>query len=91
MQGVITSISFDLYGCRQVILTPGLDKDGKLRDSNWFDENRVKINLSSRVSEGGSYESLGEDRIMEPPDFLADPVTEKGPEVKPSFSRNPLP
>jgi hypothetical protein len=34
--GVVTSISFDLYGCVQAIITPEMDKDGKLGESRWF-------------------------------------------------------
>lgn len=40
-EGTVTSISFDLYGCVCVALTPNLDKDGKLRDGHWFDVKRV--------------------------------------------------
>jgi hypothetical protein len=29
MTGVVSSISFDLYGCVQAIVNRGLDKDGK--------------------------------------------------------------
>jgi len=28
--GVVASIGFDLYGCVQAIVNPGMDKDGKL-------------------------------------------------------------
>lgn len=42
-EGVVTSIGFDLYGCIQAIVNPGADKEGKLRDSNWFDVNRLEV------------------------------------------------
>jgi len=29
MSGIVASVSFDLYGCIQAIINPGLDKDGK--------------------------------------------------------------
>lgn len=29
-KGIITSISFDLYGCVQAVINPGLNKDGEL-------------------------------------------------------------
>ena len=35
-KGVVTSVSFDLYGCIQVALNPGMNKDGKLEDGHWF-------------------------------------------------------
>ena len=41
--GIVTSIAFDLYGCIQALVHPGLDKDGKLLDLNWFDVGRLKI------------------------------------------------
>jgi hypothetical protein len=42
-EGVVSSIGFDLYGCVQAIVNPGKDKDGKLRDSHWFDVARLKV------------------------------------------------
>lgn len=43
LRGVVASVSFDLYGCVQAIVNPGLDKDKKLKDSVWFDVNRLKV------------------------------------------------
>lgn len=48
-QGVVSSVSFDLYGCIQVALTPPVDKDGKLVDGRWFDVNRLLVVDESRV------------------------------------------
>ena len=55
IEGVASSVSFDLYGCIQVVLNPGLDKDGKPRDLMWFDISRLV--------------PLSEDRVMQPPNF----------------------
>ena len=41
--GVVTSVTFDLYGCIQALLNPGLDDDGNPRDSNWYDVNRLTV------------------------------------------------
>ena len=41
LKGVIGSVSFDLYGCVQVLLTPAANEDGNLPGSVWFDINRV--------------------------------------------------
>jgi len=41
--GVISTISFDLYGCIQVVITPPVDKDGKVKDGHYFDITRIKI------------------------------------------------
>lgn len=42
VEGVITTVTFDLYGCIQVLLHPGLDKDGKSREQVWLDVNRLE-------------------------------------------------
>lgn len=42
LEGVVSSVGFDLYGCVQAIVNPGIDKDGKLRESHWFDLNRLE-------------------------------------------------
>jgi hypothetical protein len=41
--GVVSSISFDLYGCVQAVVTPGIDKDGKFVDGRWFDTKRLIV------------------------------------------------
>ena len=43
MRGVVASISFDLYGCVQAIVNPGMTNEGKLKDQVWFDVNRLKV------------------------------------------------
>ncbi len=42
-KGVITSISFDLYGCIQAVLTPKINNDGGLNGGKWFDIPRLEI------------------------------------------------
>lgn len=42
-KGVVATVGFDLYGCIQAVVNPGTDADGKLRDSQWFDINRLRI------------------------------------------------
>ena len=41
--GVVSSISFDLYGCVQGLISPHVNKDGKTGDSIWFDLNRLRV------------------------------------------------
>lgn len=36
-----------LTGCTQYQLQPKIDKDGKVPDSVWFDENRLSANATS--------------------------------------------
>lgn len=48
-EGVITTISFDLYGCIQAVLAPPIDKDGKIPEGRWFDVNRLDVSESPAV------------------------------------------
>ena len=42
--GTATLVSFDLYGCVQVIVSPsGTDKDGKTFSGQWFDHKRLEV------------------------------------------------
>lgn len=41
--GVVTSLSFDLYGCIQGVVTPPMDKDKKIDNGNWFDVTRLVV------------------------------------------------
>lgn len=47
--GVVSSVSFDLFGCIQAVLSPPLDKDGKRVDGCWFDVNRLEVTDESRA------------------------------------------
>lgn len=47
--GVITLISFDLYGCVQFVLTPKVNKDGKSINGRWFDVTRLEIKSKKAV------------------------------------------
>ena len=70
-KGTVTSVGFDLYGCVQVIVNPGLDKSGKPGESLWFDIARL--------------EKTSMKPVMEVPNFDFGPVAEglKGPAEKP--------
>jgi hypothetical protein len=39
--GVVTSISFDLYGCVQAVVTPFVDEKGVAGDGRWHDTKRL--------------------------------------------------
>ena len=71
LSGVITSISFDLYGCVQAVVRPPIDKDGKIPDCGWYDVGRLKI--------------TGKKPVMDVPNFESGYQAEgkKGPEAKP--------
>ena len=48
--GVITGHVAYISGCNQVLLVPQVGKDGKLVDSQWFDEQRVEILKALRIN-----------------------------------------
>jgi len=55
-EGVVISMSFDLYGCIQADVRPiNLDKEGKLIIGSWFDVSRLKV--------------VSEEPLMEQPNF----------------------
>lgn len=43
LKGIVTSVAFDLYGCIQALVHPGLDKDGNVSDTRWFDIPRLVV------------------------------------------------
>lgn len=50
-EGIVTALSQYLTGCDRVEITPfGLDKDGRPKTSEWFDESEI---------EGGVFEKPG--------------------------------
>ena len=48
--GVISTVSFDLYGCIQVVITPEADK-GELKVGSWFDVTRLDLSNDEPVME----------------------------------------
>ena len=73
--GIVTSISYDLYGCIQAIVDPMVGEDGKSGDVHWFDVFRLKV--------------LSKKPVMETPDFQRGYPKEgrKGPAEKPVPTR----
>lgn len=56
-KGVITTISFDLFGCVQAVITPEV-KDGsdEVSSGHWFDVTRLKIIGSKKVMDSPNFE-----------------------------------
>jgi len=54
--GAVSSVSFDLYGCVQGLVSPPVDKDGKTPDSGWMDLNRLKIKSKNPVMERPNFD-----------------------------------
>lgn len=71
-KGVVSCVSFDLYGCVQALVTPLVGNDGKLGDSSWFDVSRLTVTPA--------------DPVMPLPDFDNGPISDgsKGPAEKPT-------
>lgn len=69
--GVVSSISFDLYGCVQGLVTPHVNEEVKTNGSRWLDLNRLRI--------------INEKSVMELPNFDYGPAAEgkQGPAAKP--------
>lgn len=49
VEGVVSSVSFDLYGCVMVTLTPRIKPDGTMPDMRWFDVARIDVQPGDRV------------------------------------------
>lgn len=75
--GIVTSVTFDLYGCIQAIVNPGIGTDGKPGEMAWYDVNRLKV--------------LDTNPVMDRPDFDWSPqaISEglKGPGERPSVMK----
>lgn len=54
-KGVVATVGFDLYGCIQAIVNPGLDDKGNVRDSAWFDIARLRVTSKDPVMARPSY------------------------------------
>jgi len=48
LEGVVTSMSFDLYGCVQALVTPTA-KDGKVEQARWMDVARLTTKKKTPV------------------------------------------
>ena len=71
-EGVVDTVSFDLYGCVQASINMGLKDDGERKPAYWFDVSRL--------------ERVNEDRVMEPPNYIRGEIAEgkQGPADKPT-------
>lgn len=55
-EGMVASVTFDAYGCVQVLLTPGI-KDGKPQDSFWYDIKRIEF--GKRIMKAPNFDLIG--------------------------------
>lgn len=62
-KGVVSSVSFDLHGCIQAVVTPAADEHGsKLGEGHWFDVSRLTVR--------------GTEPVVQLPDFVRGPQAE---------------
>jgi hypothetical protein len=57
-EGVVTSITFDLYGCVQGLVSPVMNKQGEIADSRWFDTKRLQVRSSSPVMTAPTFDAI---------------------------------
>ncbi len=62
-EGIGSTVSFDLYGCVQIALTPEAKQDAKtgeqtIQDGRWFDASRLERVGKARVMEVPNYEKF---------------------------------
>lgn len=41
--GVVTGVADYIAGCRNLLLTPGVDEEGCVREGHWFDVERINV------------------------------------------------
>lgn len=58
--GVVSSVSFDLYGCVQAVIQPPVDAMGVIPNGLWFDVSRLEI-IGDRIMAVPSFDYSPED------------------------------
>lgn len=46
-EGIVTGRCEYISGCNQALVAPPVDKEGKHRDSQWYDEQRLVVDTSA--------------------------------------------
>jgi len=68
-EGIVTSVSFDLYGCLMALVTPVIGPNKELQNSRWFDINRLSVLAGKRVMEPPKFEAMDPPGPAEKPDI----------------------
>jgi len=60
-EGIVESVSWDLYGCIQAVVRPPVDDKGAMPDAKWLDVLRLIELAGDRVMEvpGGAFANYG--------------------------------
>ena len=64
--GVVSSVSFDLYGCIQAVVSPPAPPEGEPKEGRWYDIARLEIidPKHHRCKSYDAYHSLHRSRIF---------------------------
>lgn len=58
LQGIVTSVSFDICNCVQLLVTPKASGDGSRPDSMWLDVKRVEVNPTCNPVMTASFQTV---------------------------------
>lgn len=56
--GVVTSVTFDLFGCVQALVSPMAGKDNKMPEREWFDTKRLAQVSNKQVMPAPTFEAI---------------------------------
>jgi len=56
--GVVSSISFDLYGCVQAVVSPAINEKGEIKEGRWFNTKRLEITEGTPVLVAPTFETI---------------------------------
>lgn len=85
IEGVITHVGFDLYGCIQAIVHPGKSEPTKAAETIWMDINRLEIMPGEKVMDTPKFQDATPKSIGV--GFAEQKPVGNGPGEKPSFSK----
>lgn len=71
-EGIVETISFDLYGCMQAVVRTAVDDKGNLQDGRWFDLKRLEVIGDAPVMAAPTFEVVPGG--TEKPAFHSSPV-----------------
>jgi hypothetical protein len=49
-EGIVTGLVEYVSGCNQALLTPKVDAEGKLREAQWFDVQRLRMTGDAAIT-----------------------------------------
>lgn len=57
LKGVVDSLSFDLYGCIQASVNPGIDEKDEQKPMRWHDVSRLEVTSKKPVMDQPDFEN----------------------------------